>query len=299
MKKQALATSLLLLAVLVVLFLVFVAGLDYFVGGGEGISGSGDKIAIVEIRGTILSSENIIDQLKKYAKDPTVKAIILRVDSPGGAVAPSQEIYSEILRVRKAGKKVVASMGSVAASGGYYVSVAADRIYADPGTITGSIGVIFEFADMGELMKKVGVKAEVVKSGPFKDIGSPVRPLREDERNLLQGVVDDVYDQFVEAVSKGRKIPVERVKELADGRIFSGRQAKALGLVDRLGGLQDAIEGTARMVNISGKPRIVRESQDRGWIYRLLGGVLGNQNWFRNLAVGGNHLGLQYLWRYP
>lgn len=298
MKNRAVVTSLLALCVLVVVFFLFVAGLNYFVGGGEEGGGSGDKIAIVDLRGTITSSQNIIDQLKKYANDPSVKAIILRVDSPGGAVAPSQEIYSEVLRARQAGKKVVVSMGAVAASGGYYVSAAADRIYADPGTITGSIGVIFEFADVGDLMKKIGVKAEVVKSGPFKDIGSPVRPLRPDERALLQGVIDDVYDQFVQVVAKGRKMPVEKVKELADGRIFSGRQALALGLVDKLGGLQDAIDGTARMVGIIGKPRIVRETEDHSWIYRLLGGVLGGRSWIGSVAGVGSHSGLQFMWQY-
>ncbi|HLC25488.1 MAG TPA: signal peptide peptidase SppA [bacterium] len=299
MKRQSIVTGIILLGVLVLLFVLFVAGINYFTGGMEGVSAGGDKIAIVSIRGTILDAEDTVDQLKRYAEDPTIKGIILRVDSPGGAVGPSQEIYTQVLKTRVAGKKVVVSMGSVAASGGYYVAAAADRIIANPGTLTGSIGVIFQFANVEDLMKKIGVKTVVIKSGQYKDVGSPMRALREDERRLLQGVIDDVYEQFVQAVAKGRKLPIEKVKEFADGRIFTGSQAKELGLVDKLGSLQDAIDDTARLVGISGKPRIVREREDHSWIFRLLGGVLGKQDWMREVAGVGGSTGLQYLWRFP
>ncbi|MBI3013756.1 MAG: signal peptide peptidase SppA [Candidatus Tectomicrobia bacterium] len=299
MKKQNIVTGFILLGVLVLLFFLFVAGINYFSGGMEGVAAGGDKIAIVSVRGTILDAEDTVEQLKKYGEDATIKGIILRVDSPGGAVGPSQEIYTQVLKTRMSGKKVVASLGSVAASGGYYVAAATDRIIANPGTLTGSIGVIFQFANLEELMKKIGLKTVVIKSGQYKDVGSPMRPLREDERRLLQGVIDDVYEQFVQAVAKGRKLPIEKVKEVADGRIFTGRQAKELGLVDKLGSLQDAVEETARLAGISGKPRIVREREDRSWIFRLLGGVLGNEGWVRDVAGVGGTSGLQYLWRFP
>ncbi len=215
-----------------------------------------DKIAVVDIKGVITRSRNIVEQIDSYMEDDDVKAIILRINSPGGSVGPSQEIYREVLKAREK-KKVVASIGSVGASGGYYVACASDLIVANPGTITGSIGVVMEFSNVEELLKKIGLRSYVIKSGKHKDIGSPLREMTPKEKSILQGVIDSVHSQFVRAVAEGRNIEESKVREIADGRIFSGEQANELGLVDRLGGLQDAIEIAAEMVGIKGKPTVI------------------------------------------
>jgi len=230
-----------------------------------------DRIALVEIKGVINKAEDIVDQLKKYADDRTVKGIVIRIDSPGGAVVPAQEIYQEILSIRERGKPVVASLGSIAASGGYYIASATDRIIANPGTITGSIGVIMALTNIEELLGKIGLKAIIIKSGRYKDIGSPLRPLSEEERRILQGLMDNVHLQFIEAVARGRGLPIEKVKELADGRIFSGQQARELGLVDELGTLDYAIDYVARLAKIPGKPTIIKPEKRRGILSWLLG----------------------------
>lgn len=216
-------------------------------------------LALIEIEGVLSDSRRIVRQLKKYTKDPNIKGILLRIDSPGGGVTPAQEIYSEIIRAKKNGKKIIVSMGSVAASGGYYISAPADIIVANPGTITGSIGVIMQFPIIEELLKKFGVKFEVIKSKELKDIGSPFRKMTPQERALLSEIITDVYEQFVTVVSENRKIAKDELLKIADGRIFSGRQAKEFGLVDSLGTLEDAIKIAARVSGIKGEPRIVRE----------------------------------------
>jgi protease-4 len=221
-----------------------------------GVLAFGDKIAIIEIKGVISQSSGIIDEIQQYLEDEGVKAIILRIDSPGGGVGPSQEIHQEILKA-KLKKKVVTSMGSVAASGGYYIACASDLIVANPGTITGSIGVLMEFTNIEELFKKIGVKGVVLKSGAHKDIGSPFREMTQEEMKMMQEVLDNIHQQFVQAVATGRKMDQAKVMEIADGRILSGEQAKEIGLVDRLGNLQDAIDITAKMVGIEGKPKIL------------------------------------------
>jgi protease-4 len=180
----------------------------------------------------------------------------LRINSPGGGVGPSQEIHREVLKARER-KKVIASIGSVGASGGYYVACASDLIIVNPGTITGSIGVVMEFSNVEELLKKIGLRSYVIKSGRHKDIGSPLREMTSEEKSILQGVIDSVHSQFIRAVAEGRNMEERKVREIADGRIFSGEQAKELGLVDRLGGLQDAIEIAAEMVGIKGKPTVI------------------------------------------
>jgi protease-4 len=223
---------------------------------GPGALAFGDKIAIVEIKGVISQSSRIIEEIQRYQEDEGVKAIILRIDSPGGGVGPSQEIYQEILRA-KLKKKVVTSMGSVAASGGYYIACASDLIVANPGTITGSIGVLMEFTNIEELFKKIGIKGIVLKSGEYKDVGSPFREMTADEKKIMQGVIDNIHQQFIHAVAMGRKMAEAKVMEIADGRILSGQQAKEIGLVDQLGNLQDAIDITAKMVGIEGKPKIL------------------------------------------
>jgi protease-4 len=230
---------------------------------------TGDKVAVLPITGLIADSESTIDQLKKFAKDDSVKAIVLRINSPGGGVGPSQEIHEEVKKLN--GKKVVvASMGALAASGGYYIACAAQKIYANPGTITGSIGVIMQFVTVKDLIEKIGLKGMVVKSGAFKDIGSPLREMKAEERDLLQGVIDNVHSQFIVAVAEGRKMERESVAKLADGRIFSGEQAKSLGLVDALGNLEDAVTEAGKLAKIEGEPRVVTPPKKKLSILELL-----------------------------
>jgi protease-4 len=246
------------LGVIVVLLVIFFSAL-YLIGRSGRTSSRfafGDKIAIVEIRGVIAQSSGIIDEIHQYLEDDGVKAIILRIDSPGGGVGPSQEIHREVLKVKEK-KKIVTSMGSVAASGGYYIACASDLIVANPGTITGSIGVIMEFTNIEELFKKIGIKGVVVKSGELKDIGSPFREMTSEEKRIIQEVIDNVHQQFIKAVAEGRKLDRSKVAQIADGRILTGEQAKQLGLVDRIGNLDDAIDATAKLVGIEGKPDIV------------------------------------------
>jgi protease-4 len=217
-----------------------------------------DRIALIRVEGVILDSQTTVGELKKFSENPSIKAIVLRIDSPGGGVVPSQEIHDAVQRVRtKNNKAVIASMGSVAASGGYYIAVATDRIVANPGTLTGSIGVIMEMANVEGLLQKIGVEGVVIKSGKFKDVGSPLRKMSDEERGLLQNVMDDVHKQFIEAVAEGRALELSDVQALADGRIFTGRQAKDAKLVDELGDLEDAIQLAADIVGIEGEPKVV------------------------------------------
>lgn len=246
------------------------------------------KVALVEVRGTISDPGAVVRQLRKYTEDRSVAAIVLRIESPGGSVAASQEIYRAILRARERGKKVVASMGNVAASGGYYIAVAADTIVANPGTITGSIGVIAEFPNVEKLLEKLGLKVEVLKTGQYKDIGSPLRKMEEEEKKLVQEVLEDAYGQFLKAVSEGRGIPEDSLRPYADGRIFTGRQALALGLVDVLGGYQDAVDLAGRMAGIGPNPPTVG-GRRKGLLERFLGILEGKME---PIPVG---VGLYYL----
>ena len=217
-----------------------------------------DRIALIRVEGVILDSQTTIGELKRFSENPSIKAIVIRIDSPGGGVVPSQEIYNAVKRVRsKHNKAVIASMGSVAASGGYYIAAATDRIVANPGTLTGSIGVIMETANVEGLLQKIGVEGVVIKSGKYKDVGSPLRKMSADERGLLQGVMDDVHKQFIEAVAEGRSLELRAAQALADGRIFTGRQAKEAKLVDELGDLEDAIQLAAEVVGIEGEPKVI------------------------------------------
>jgi len=217
-----------------------------------------DRVALIRVEGVILDSRETISELKRFADNPYVKAIVLRIDSPGGGVVPSQEIFDAVQRIRnKNNKAVVASMGTVAASGGYYIAAATDRIIANPGTLTGSIGVIMETANVEGLLKKIGVEGIVVKSGKFKDVGSPLRKMTDEEQALLQSVMDDVHKQFIDAVAEGRAMEVDTVQALADGRIFTGRQAKEAKLIDELGNLDDAIQLAADIAGIEGEPKVV------------------------------------------
>ncbi|GAB6182488.1 signal peptide peptidase SppA [Thermodesulfovibrio hydrogeniphilus] len=217
---------------------------------------SSGKIALVNVKGVIVDSRNIVEELKDYRKNPSIRAIILRVESPGGAVVPSQEIYEEIKRTVKV-KPVVVSMGSVAASGGYYISCPATKIIANPGTLTGSIGVLIELPNVKGLLDKLGIQAEIIKSGKYKDITSPFKQLQKDEREVLQKLIDDVHSQFINAVSEGRKMPIEKVRAIADGRVFTGIKAKEIGLVDEIGDLDYAVKVAAQLAKIKGEPEVV------------------------------------------
>jgi protease-4 len=261
MKKRPFLMALLTLGAIFLLFLIFLLLLSRCTGDFHGLP-VGERIGVVEINGMLSGSDPVVRQLVSFKKDDSIKAVILRVDSPGGAVAPSQEIHDEVIRVA-AKKPVVVSMASVAASGGYYVSIPAHRIVANPGTITGSIGVIMQLTNLEELYGKLGLKSLVVKSGEHKDIASPFRPMSSEDRKILQGVIDDIYDQFVSAVAEGRNLPVEKVRNLADGRIFTGRQAKEIGLVDELGGMQDAVGIAKDLAGISGEPKLVYPPKDK------------------------------------
>jgi len=217
-----------------------------------------DRVGLIRIEGVIVDAQSTIGELKRFAENPSVKAIVLRIDSPGGGVVPSQEIHDAVQRVRhKSNKTVITSMGTVAASGGYYIAVATDRIMANSGTLTGSIGVIMEMANVEGLLKKIGVEGVVIKSGRFKDVGSPLRKMSDEEQALLQSVMDDVHKQFIEAVAEGRGLDVAAVQALADGRIFTGRQAKASKLVDELGDLNAAIQLAADVAGIEGEPKVI------------------------------------------
>lgn len=234
-----------------------------------------ERIALIRIEGPILDSRATVDELETYGDDPLVKAIVLRLDTPGGGVAPSQEIYNAVKRVRLDKQKtVVASMGNVAASGGYYIAVASDRILANPGSLTGSIGVVMQLANLENLMNKIGVKNIVIKSGRYKDVGSPFRMMGEEDRHLLQSVLDDAHRQFIEAVAAGRSLDAADVEALADGRIFTGQQAKDVLLVDELGDLTDAVKLAADMSGLQSPPVVEtpRPYSFRDWIVGALFG---------------------------
>lgn len=225
--------------------------------GDDGLPTGGARVAVVEIEGIIVDGGGAVRELREHEDNPSVKAVILRINSPGGVVAPTQEIFAAVQRVRKAGKPVIASLGAVAASGGYYVAAACDRIYANPGTLTGSIGVVMQMANIEGLLKKVGVDYVVVKAGTYKDVGNFARTMTPEERKILQALLDDVYSQFVDAVAEGRGLDKKEVLAFADGRIYSGQQAQALKMVDDLGGFEDAVEAAGKLANISGRPRLL------------------------------------------
>ena len=247
--------------VLVVLGFVFVVWTVVRSLGGGDESETGPRVAIIEAKGVIGESENgvdgdrIVKLLRKYEKDDDIKAIVLRVDSPGGAVAPSQDIYDQVKK-SKAKKKIVVSMSNLAASGGYYISAAADKIYAQPGTLTGSIGVIFMHFNVRGLLDLAHVEETTLKSGKYKDALSPFRPISEADREEIQGISDDIYGQFVHAVAEGRGMPDEDVRKIAEGRIYTGRRAKELHLVDELGGLEDAIAAAWTLAGQKGEPKV-------------------------------------------
>ncbi len=228
-----------------------------------------EKIGVVSITGAITSGNKISSDLVTFAKDESIKAIILRINSPGGGVGATQEIYREVQKIAHQ-KPVVAAMGSVAASGGYYVAAPATKIVSNPGTVTGSIGVFIQFVRLEELMKKIGVDLEIVKSGEFKDMGSPDRTLTQRDREIIDALIQDLQSQFVAAVASGRSLSALKVREIADGRIFSGAQAKELGLVDFLGNFQDAVEITKEIAGIQRDVELVYPKKSSGELWNLL-----------------------------
>lgn len=254
------------------IFLVFMSLIFTFAHKDVAVK---EKVALVRVEGPIIQSKNIIEEIKEYTKDRHIKAIVIRVDSPGGGVVPAQEIYSEVKRASTI-KKVVVSMGSLAASGGYYISAPATQIIANPGTITGSIGVIMEIPNLQGLMDKIGVKTEVIKSGKYKDMTSVFRAIGKEQKEILQGVLDNVHEQFINAVAEGRKLPVQKVKELADGTVFTGSQALQKGLVDQLGTLEDAIRVAGRLAGIQGEPEVVTKKPKHFLVEFLENRILGN-----------------------
>lgn len=228
--------------------------------------------------GTTASSEEIAFSLREAARKPGLKAVVIRLNSPGGTAAAAQEISAEVARLKLSGKKVVASMGDSAASGAYWIAAGADQIVANPGTLTGSIGIILEYYNMEELFGKLGLETETFKSGPYKDMGSPSRPTTPEERAIFQSMIDDIYSQFVDVVAKGRNLDTAEVKKIADGRILTGRQAKDLGLIDRLGDFHDAVLLAGALAGIPGEPRIVEIGPKNFW-QELFAGVKGNNSW--------------------
>lgn len=257
---------LIIISVIVVLFLLSVIVRIMMVG----TSSIGQKVAVLDITGIISKSDAPIKLIHAYRDDPSVKALVLRINTPGGSVAPVQEIHRELTKLKK---PIVASMGGTAASGGYYIASAADTIVANPGTLTGSIGVIMQFTKMKGLYEKIGLEQQIIKSGQFKDAGSIFRDLTEAEKDILQGTVDDVYNQFVDAIFESREKHLTRdeIVKLADGRIFSGKQAQTHKLVDKLGNLQDAIKIAGELGNIEGTPKIVRKQRKSSLLEQLIG----------------------------
>jgi protease-4 len=272
-RRHPILRTLVLFAALGFFLIVGLASYTYLASEGFATF-SKNAVAVVTVQGVIEDASDIVRSLDGLTDNEGVRAVVLRVDSPGGGVAPSQEIYGAIERVREH-KPVVASLGSVAASGGYYIASACDSIVANPGTLTGSIGVIMETGNVTELLRKLGVQGVVVKAGKFKDIGSPLREMTDEERRFLEGLLANVHEQFIVAVAKGRKLPEDQVRPLADGRIYSGQQALDLHLVDVLGGLRDAVELAATRAGIHGEPRWLEiEKHQPPWWWRRITGLI-------------------------
>lgn len=241
-----------------------------FSGDGDWPEPKGD-IAIVEVKGAIFESASVNEKLDKFRKNDSVKAVVLRIDSPGGSVGASQEIYTEVKKLAQK-KKVIVSMGAVAASGGYYIAAPATKIVANPGSITGSIGVLMEHVEIEELLKWAKVSAEILKAGADKDIGSALRKMTAEERSLMQGILDNMHEQFLKAVAEGRKIDLEEVRKIGTGRVYTGEQALALKLIDQFGNLEDAIDLAAKEVGIKGEPKLIKPEKPKPiWLDILLG----------------------------
>ena len=251
------------------------------------------KIAVINIDGIIEDPQETLEQLKKYGDDKSVRAVLIRLNTPGGAAAPVQEIYDEILHIKKkTGKVFVASMGGVAASGGYYIACAADKIFANPGTVTGSIGVVMQFLNTEALVKKIGVGVEVIKKGEYKDIGSSNRKITDSERKILDELVTEVFSQFLGAVKTGRKLDDRDLDNLADGRILTGSQAKKAGLVDSTGGYLPALREAARMAGIEGEPKVIKEKPSPRYFSMMLNAITPLE---KNMVSAGPKFKLSFI----
>jgi protease IV len=283
-----------------VLFVIAVFTLVYLSFGGqneESFSGFGDKIAVVDLEGVILSPKQIVPQLKKYADDSSVKAIIIHVNSPGGGVAASEEIYREVKRIREEKKKrIVASIETVGASGAYYIASATDKIYADKGSIVGSIGVIAQWVNYGELLHWAKLKDITMKAGEFKDTGSPTREMTPAERQYLQSLIDNMHNQFIQAVAQGRHAKEADIRAIADGKVWTGEQAFSMKLVDQVADFEAAVKDTAKAVGISGEPTLVRPQKEKRTGLDLLFGDVSDYLPTREKLLE-QQVGFYYLWK--
>jgi protease-4 len=284
-----------------VLFVAAVFTLVYLSFGGtnedSSFSGFGPKIAVVDLDGVIFSPKQIVSQLKKFADDDSIKAIVIHVNSPGGGVAASEEIYREVKRIRDEKKKrIVASIETVGASGAYYVASATDKIYADKGSVVGSIGVIAEWVNYGELLRWAKLNPITMKAGEFKDTGSPTREMTPAEREYMQGLIDNMHTQFIQAVAAGRRAKEEDIRTLANGKVWTGEQALALKLVDQLADFEGAVKDTARAVNISGEPTLVYPSKEKRTGLDLLFGDVSDYLPTREKLLE-QQVGFYYLWK--
>lgn len=282
------------------LLTVFVVGLGlvgYFAAIVLGGNAFGDSVGVIDVNGVILGADNTVDQLRKFDQDDSIKAIILHIDSPGGGAAASQEIYQEVRRIRDEKKKpVVASIESVGASGAYYIASGANKIYANDASIVGSIGVIMEWTNYGELLKWAKLKSEVLKAGALKDAGSPTREMTPEERAYFQGLVDNMHAQFIRDVSSGRSIGQDKLQPLATGQVWTGEQALPLHLIDRKGGFRDALIETARQVGISGEPNVVRPAKMKRTLFDILTSD-ADDLWPSPERLLEKHAGFYFLWR--
>lgn len=296
MKKRPFLLASMLIGGIFLFFILVVFTAGYF-RTGTLISTSSNQIGVIEVSGMITSDRLVVSQIDAFRDNDSVKAVVLSIDSPGGAVGPSQEIYAELTRLAQE-KPLIVSFGAVAASGGYYLAMAGERIFANPGTITGSIGVMMSFPDYQELMGKVGIRTEVIKSGAFKDVGSAVRDMTDEERQLLNNLLIDVHSQFIEVVSERRNISLEELIPYVDGRIFTGRQALNIGLVDELGGFNAAVVYAADKVGIEGRPDLVYPPQERKRLLRRYLDIIIERYIGVDLRLQGS-IGPQYLWSGP
>ena len=286
------AFFLFVLAVFALVYLTLHAG-----GSDAGISGFGDKIGVVDLEGVILSPQPVVGQLKKFADDSSIKAIIIHVNSPGGGVAASEEIYREVKRIRsEKKKKIVVSIETVGASGAYYVASASDKIYADSGSIVGSIGVIAEWMNYGDLLKWAKLKNVVIKTGEFKDTGNPARDLTPAEQAYMQDLINNMFGQFVHAVADGRGLKFDDVKAIANGKVWTGEQAKSMNLIDGVGDFETVVDETAKSVGIKGEPTLVRPDRDRKTLMDLLLGDVSQYLPSREKMLE-QQVGFYYLWK--
>jgi protease IV len=283
------------LFVLAVFTLVFIA--LHASGREAGIHAFGEKIGVVDLDGVIVDPSEVVEDIRRFADDDSIKAIIIHVNSPGGGVAASEEIYREVKRVRdEKHKRIVSSIETVGASGAYYVSSATNKIYADSGSVVGSIGVIAEWVNYGDLMRWAKLKPEVLKVGQFKDTGDPTRELTAAERQYMQGLIDNMYGQFVQAVADGRHAKASDIKSIADGRVWTGEQAMGLHLIDQIGDFRTAVFDTAKSVNISGEPVLVHPERDRKSLLDLLFGDVTPYLPTKEKLLD-QQVGFYYLWK--